>query len=233
MRDSGSDPISREPREGWWFAAPPHCGLHSPTRGYGRRLPATLLDSLSALAHRRSCRSCSPSSRTMDGYAFRRNCSSFSAHLLHSLGDGNARPTRSSTRRLQRGSPKMSLTCVLRRPGRPRHCCRQRRGYTGTNEALPGDRWGRVEPFDRTASESCLSCSHPDLHDVLLACRRRRCSRSGPSHHVTRLRLGRDRRCRRLHRHERARGERVVAPVCSSQPTERLREHRNRCTVAF
>src|SRR4029453_437084 len=43
MRDSGSDPISREPREGWWFAAPPHCGLHSPTRGYGRRLPPTLL----------------------------------------------------------------------------------------------------------------------------------------------------------------------------------------------
>ena len=125
-------------------------------------------------------------------------------------------PTRGSgrvTNAANTGEQEMSSTRVLRRPwgGRTHHPPRYRRGCTGTNEAICCHGRGRVEPFDRSADPCRFSSGRPDLYDLLRARGRRRCSPNRPRHHATRVRLGRDRRSSRLHRHERPRGGRCAA----------------------
>ena len=94
VRDPNPIQFSQEPDNGWWFAAPPHRGSHSPTRGYGRRASRRLSSTpLSALAHRRS-RPLIPTFVKDDGW-LRLSAELFivlRSHLFHSLDDGNAPP---------------------------------------------------------------------------------------------------------------------------------------------
>jgi hypothetical protein len=150
------------------------------------RLAATLLDSLSALAHRRSRRSYPPSLRTRMVPPLGGTVHRSSAHLFHSLDDGNAPPTRASTHRLQKGRKRCPQRAYYGDRGRsPSPFSSSAWGLHRHRRSAPSRAAEEFEPFDRIACASRLSCSRPDLHDVLLARRRRRCSRNGPCHHAT------------------------------------------------
>ena len=159
------------------------------------RLAATLLDSLSASARRRSRRSCPPSFRTMDGFASRRNCSSSSALRLAAIVIRKA----ANCSLEKRESKRCPQRRVLRRPWAVALVMlvvsAVARAQAQTKPSV-SDGHRRVEP-SRPPQPASQSSPRPmcPLRASLLAQR--------PRHHATRVRLGRDRRSRRLRRHER------------------------------